>query len=187
MKLRFTAALSLFIWLSTAITAFGQLKIPDCPLDSADFTTNTQRKLWVRDTQQVSQVENRINYLANLHRNFLPKKFPLKRRIKAMLNSHEPTVLHALDSLYLHEMLGVRDRYLGKTPGFNDNLPVFTRLNFVITFEAFELYPDLYPILLNPIHPFKSTDVIQNIIDDLNASTSSRFKKEFIDEFHQFL
>jgi len=81
MKMKISGSLPILIWLAASVSAFGQIKIPTCPLDSADFATNTQRKLWKLDSLQVPDVENRINYLAALHRNFLPQHFPLRRKV----------------------------------------------------------------------------------------------------------
>ena len=125
------------------VCAFAQIKVPACPLDSADFQKSYQWRMWQRDTTLTENVSNYLNYFVALQRNFLPSNFELRKAVRAKLNKQEIADLKTLDSLYLFDLSVKRSYYLGETPGFNKNLPAFTYLNFIMVFEVFKHYPDV--------------------------------------------
>ena len=172
----------------------AQIQIPPCPLDSSDFTSKTQRKMWGYDTLFTTDIELGINYLAALHRNFLPSHKSLKDSIKNLLHTDDLAALRRIDSIYCHRLSILRAAYLGETPGFNENLPVFSHLNYVIDFEIFRFYPDLYAILLNPVQgiskkrmPYDERKDLLAAIDGLYAGTQSAVFREHGDAYRAFL
>jgi hypothetical protein len=174
--------------LSQVTTAYSQLKIPSCPLDSSDFSKPTQPKMWRIDTLQVIDVEHRINYLSALHRNYLPLHLMLKNKVKQFLNDRESDALNSLDSLYRSELSRKRNVFLGGTPGFNENLPIFTHLNFVVIFETMGFYPDVYVVFFNMILPPPTiTKFANKKIEIIYSSTKRRFKEKTDSEFQSFL
>ena len=177
-----------------AIFLQGQIQVPPCPLDSADFTSKTQRKMWGYDTLFIIDIELGINYLAALHRNFLPSHKSLKDSVKNLLHTDDLAALKRIDSFYCDRLSILRAAYLGETPRFNENLPVFAHLNYVVVFEIFRFYPDLYAILLNPVQGFSKKQMpyderkdLLAAIDGLYAGTQSAIFREHSAAYRAFL
>jgi len=189
MKLNFILLLAISFCSSWTVSA--QIKIAPCPFDSADFETPQQKKMWLYDTTLLKDVEYRINYLTALHRNYLPLHHDLKKVVAQKLNKAEKEALLSISELYQTELLKKRAIFLGAEPEFNQNLPIFSHLDWVIIFETLHFYPDVNAILVNPQHvaqPMALTDTeIREKIEQIYTSSNSRFKEKIDKEFHSFL
>lgn len=172
----------------------AQIIVPPCPLDSADFTSKTQRKMWGYDTLFTTDITHKINYLAALHRNFLPSHKSLKDSVKNRLDTENLAALKRIDSFYYDRLGILRAAYLGENPGFNENLPVFAHLDYVVVFEIFRFYPDLYAILFNPVQgvskkrtPYDERKSLLAAIEGLYAGTQQTLFREHGAAYRAFL
>jgi hypothetical protein len=192
MLMKYLLPCFLFIF---ANTAFSQIKSAYFPQDSVDFPKEYNYKQWRMDTIHIVGLEARINSLVVLHRNHLPKYRRLQKAVKEKLDQKTKDELAVLEGIYMGELIKYRRIYLGGKKGFNEELPIFSHLNFVVIFETLSFYPDVYRVLINNAFVVynadktssKNRESASEMIDLIYERTQKRLKPLFDDRFKSFL
>lgn len=125
----------------------------------------------VKDSIWTNDLKIKIEYITYLKSSLLPKYRQLRKQIKTSkeVDSKVSKIKTLYDSVYIVKT----NQYKNDLDKKNDFVQPKSYLSTVLSFELFKFYPDIYAILLNPIH--------QQLNPKTNIKDLNKFKK-MIDE-----
>lgn len=124
-----------------------------------------------KDSVWANDLIIRIEYISSLKTSLLPKYRRLRKQLKT--TNEIDLKISKVKTLYDSVFVMKTNQYKNDSDKKSDFVKPKSYLSTVLSFELFKFYPDIYAILLNPIHLQLNP---QTSIKDLNA-----FKK-MIDE-----
>lgn len=126
----------------------------------------------VKDSIWTNDLKIKIEYITSLKSSLLPKYRQLRKQIET--SNDVDLKVSKIKTLYDSVFVMKTNQYKNDLDKKNDFVQPKSYLSSVLSFELFKFYPDIYAILLNPIHQqlnpktnIKDLNEFKRLIDEL--------------------
>ncbi|MEJ7694663.1 hypothetical protein [Daejeonella sp.] len=152
--------------------SFSQLRDKVC---DEKYLTAIELEKCQLDSVYVPDVQYKLNFIVSFKSNVLPKFRVIKRKLK--LSEEVKSEINLLSRIY-DSVLSVKS-YRYEKDGDKNTLFIQPNsyLSTVLSMQIFKIYPDIYAVLLNPIHLQLNPKTSKPEIEDFENRVNQVYKK----------